>query len=144
MLQQPAGEQVNSTGHRLRVAGTVAALAVAACTQCSKDQPIASLKFVPPDQIECMNLVADLGRPVDDDQVVVRRFDRPGTAPTGPDEAPELAKRVVLGALAGQCTDPTKAERLLRTAICLTPPDSELTAEAIEAIMQLHSDAGFD
>lgn len=96
-----------------------------------------------PAQVECRNLIADLGHPGEPDYAV-RYFSKSDDAGKEMSQAPELAKRIMVVATVRACTDPTAAETLFRTVICLTPPDNALVSAAERQIRLLHIDGGVD
>jgi hypothetical protein len=93
--------------------------------------------------MECSNLVADLGH-YGEPSYVVRYFESPKDGGKDMSEAPPLAKRLMATAMVRVCSDPTAAEKLFRTVICLTPSDNGLVPAAERQIRLLHTDGGID
>lgn len=91
-----------------------------------------------PSELECQNLVGNLGHFGHPDYVV--RYFGPSTPDAGLLDAPQVAQRLLYSAVVHRCVNPLESDQWLRTAICLTPANSDLIGEAREQIRQIRSE----
>ena len=138
---RPSGEQrklqEGAFGlRRLKVRGAILVAAVLVSVGCErKSAPTA--EWIP-SQVECQNLVADLGHYGHPDYVV--RYFGPPTPDAGMLEAPQIAQRLLYSAIVHRCVSPPESEQWLKTAICMTRPNSILIEEAREQIRKIRSE----